>query len=150
MLFSAFLIVGSLFVAWSAVTTLWQFYAVIIITRLLLQGVINLTNQTVLAKWFVRLRGRALAYGNLGQRFGQGAVPVMAQLIISGAGWRWAAASLGIFAWGLTLIPVLLWMRRQPEDMGLRPDGDSPEKGARIGRRFPPTTAKRGSTFHAA
>ncbi len=127
-LFTAFLIVGGLFVAWSGVTTLWQFYAVIIIARLLLQGVINLTNQTVLAKWFVRLRGRALAYGNLGQRLGQGVVPVMTQLIIGGAGWRWAAASLGIFAWGLTLIPVLLWMRRQPEDMGLRPDGDAPER----------------------
>lgn len=126
-LFMAFLIVGSLFVAWSGVTTLWQFYAVIIITRMLLQGIINLTNQTVLAKWFVRLRGRALAYGNLGQRFGQGAVPVMTQLIIGGAGWRWAAASLGFLAWGLTLVPVLLWMRRQPEDMGLRPDGDPPE-----------------------
>ena len=125
-LFTAFLIVGGLFVAWSGVTTLWQFYAVIIIARMLLQGMINLTNQTVLAKWFVRLRGRALAYGNLGQRFGQGVVPVMTQLIIGAAGWRWAAASLGIFAWTLTLVPVLLWMRRQPEDMGLRPDGDPP------------------------
>ncbi len=138
-LFTAFLVVGSLFVAWSGVTTLWQFYAVIIVTRMLLQGIINLTNQTVLAKWFVRLRGRALAYGNLGQRFGQGAVPVMAQLIITGAGWRWAAASLGIFAWGLTLVPVLLWMRRQPEDMGLRPDGDlhEPETTADRAQRPP-------------
>ena len=34
---------GSLFVYWSSVTTLWQFYGVIILTRLLLQGVINLT-----------------------------------------------------------------------------------------------------------
>ena len=106
---------------------------------------INLTNQTVLAKWFVRLRGRALAYGNLGQRLGQGAVPVMAQLIITGAGWRWAAASLGVFAWGLTLIPVLLWMRRQPEDMGLRPDGDPPVRegaaaAAEDRERRPPTS----------
>lgn len=127
-LFTAFLIVGSLFVAWSGVTTLWQFYAVIIVTRMLLQGIINLTNQTVLAKWFVRLRGRALAYGNLGQRFGQGVVPVMTQVIITGAGWRTAAAALGIFAWTITLVPVFLWMRRQPEDMGLRPDGDSAER----------------------
>ncbi len=129
-LFTAFLIVGSLFVAWSGVTTLWQFYAVIIVSRMLLQGMINLTNQTVLAKWFVRLRGRALAYGNLGQRFGQGVVPVMTQFIITGAGWRTAAAALGIFAWTITLVPVFLWMRRQPEDMGLRPDGDSAEREA--------------------
>ena len=126
-LFIGFLIMGSLFIAWSGVTTLWQFYAVIITTRMLLQGFINLTNQTVLAKWFVRLRGRALAYGNLGQRFGQGAVPLLTQMIINAAGWRWAASSLGILAWSLTLVPVLLWMKRQPEDMGLRPDGDAPD-----------------------
>ena len=127
-LFIGFLIMGSLFIAWSGVTTLWQFYAVIITTRMLLQGFINLTNQTVLAKWFVRLRGRALAYGNLGQRFGQGAVPLLTQMIINAAGWRWAASSLGILAWSLTLVPVLLWMKRQPEDMGLRPDGDAPDR----------------------
>lgn len=135
MLFGGFLVMGGFFVWWSGVTTLWQFYAVIIVTRLLLQGVINLTNQTVLAKWFVRLRGRALAYGNLGQRFGQGAVPILTQTIISAAGWRWAAASLGFLVWGLTLIPVLLWMRRQPEDMGLRTDGDPPPRADVSGER---------------
>ena len=134
-LFIGFLIMGGLFIAWSGVTTLWQFYGVIIISRMLLQGIINLTNQTVLAKWFVRLRGRALAYGNLGQRFGQGAVPLLTQMIINAAGWRWAASSLGLLAWSLTLIPVLLWMKRQPEDMGLRPDGDAPERQEVAGAR---------------
>ena len=33
-----FLIMGGLFIAWSGVTTLWQFYGVIIISRMLLQG----------------------------------------------------------------------------------------------------------------
>ncbi len=122
-LFIGFLLMGGLLIALSGIHNLWQFYAIIIMTRLLLQGIINLTNQTVLAKWFVRKRGRALAYGNLGQRFGQGAVPFAAQMIISAASWRIAAAAMGFFVWGLTLIPVLLWMRRQPEDMGLHPDG---------------------------
>ena len=142
-LFAAFLIMGGLFVGWSGVTTLWQFYAVVILSRLLLQGIINLTNQTVLAKWFVRLRGRALAYGNLGQRFGQGAVPILTQTIITAAGWRWAAASLGFLVWGLTLIPVLLWMRRQPEDMGLRPDGDPPDRVGEPGPRTASSPSRR-------
>ncbi|MEE2656775.1 MAG: MFS transporter [Chloroflexota bacterium] len=123
-LFIGFLLMGGLLIALSGIHNLWQFYAIIIMTRLLLQGIINLTNQTVLAKWFVRKRGRALAYGNLGQRFGQGAVPFAAQMIITAASWRVAATAMGLFAWGLTLIPVLLWMRRKPEDMGLQPDGD--------------------------
>ena len=148
-LFVGFLGMGGLFVAWSGVVSLWQFYAVIILTRMLLQGVINLTNQTVLAKWFVRLRGRALAYGGLGQRFGQGAVPVLAQVIISGAGWRWSAASLGFMVWALTLVPVLLWMRRQPEDMGLRPDGDPPARQEQTESRVEQSaTPSRGDEVH--
>ena len=147
-LFAAFLLMGALFVAWSGATTLWQFYGVIIITRLLLQGVINLTNQTVLAKWFVRLRGRAIAYGNLGQRFGQGGVPVLAQLIIGAAGWRWAAASLGFLVWGLTLVPVLLWMRRRPEDMGLHPDGDPPPERQEALESRPSSGTTRGPEVH--
>ena len=147
-LFVGFLAMGGFFVAWSQVMSLWQFYAVIIFTRMLLQGVINLTNQTVLAKWFVRLRGRALAYGGLGQRFGQGAVPILAQVIISGAGWRWAAGSLGLMVWSLTLIPVLLWMRRQPEDMGLRPDGDPPERQTQAHGRAQPSGDPRGPELH--
>lgn len=123
-LFVGFLLMGGLLILLSGIWSLWQFYAIIIMTRLLLQGIINLTNQTVLAKWFVRKRGRALAYGNLGQRFGQGAVPFAVQMIITTASWRVAAATMGIFAWVLTLVPVLLWMRRRPEDLGLRPDGD--------------------------
>ncbi len=125
-LFIAFLLMGGLLIAMSGIVSLWQFYAIVIMTRLLLQGIINLTNQTVLAKWFVRKRGRALAYGNLGQRFGQGAVPFAVQMIITAYSWRVAAAAMGVFAWAITLIPVLLWMRREPKDMGLRPDGDPP------------------------
>ena len=125
-LFIAFLLMGSLLIAMSGIGSLWQFFAIIIATRMLLQGIINLTNQTVLAKWFVRKRGRALAYGNLGQRFGQGAVPFAVQMIITAYSWRMAAAAMGVFAWAITLIPVLLWMRREPKDMGLRPDGDPP------------------------
>ena len=125
-LFVGFLLMGGLLVAMSGIVNLWQFYAIVIMTRLILQGIINLTNQTVLAKWFVLKRGRALAYGNLGQRFGQGAVPFAVQMIITAYSWRVAAAAMGVFAWAITLIPVLLWMRREPKDMGLRPDGDPP------------------------
>ena len=148
-LFIGFFLMGSLLIALGGIHNLWQFYAIIIMTRLLLQGIINLTNQTVLAKWFVRKRGRALAYGNLGQRFGQGAVPFVVQMIISAASWRVAAAAMGVFAWVLTLVPVLLWMRRQPEDLGLHPDGD--QKPIELGTKansFDRTDNRRAPEVH--
>ena len=95
-----------------------------------LQGVINLTCQTVVSKWFVKLRGRAIASANAGQRVGTGIIPYTTQMIIGTAGWRTAASSIGIIAWVLTLIPAALWLRRSPEDLGLLPDGqESPGKG---------------------
>ncbi len=119
----AFLLTGGLMIALGGIDRLWQFYAVTIVTRLLLQGVINLANQTVVAKWFVERRGRALAMVHLGQRLGSGAIPFLVQAIILARSWQAAAVSLGALTWGLTLVPVLFWLRRQPEDMGLLPDG---------------------------
>ena len=129
-LFTAFLTMGSMMLLMSRIEYLWHFYAITIVTRMTLQGVINLTCQTVASKWFVKLRGRAIAIANAGQRVGTGIIPYTTQMIIGTAGWRTAASSIGIIAWVLTLIPAALWLRRSPEDLGLLPDGqESPGKG---------------------
>ena len=49
-LFIGFLLMGSLLLALSGIHNLWQFYIIIIVTRLLLQGIIYLNKQTVLEK----------------------------------------------------------------------------------------------------
>ncbi len=129
-LFTAFLTMGSMMLLMSRIEYLWHFYAITIVTRMTLQGVINLTCQTVVSKWFVKLRGRAIAIANAGQRVGTGIIPYTTQMIIGTAGWRTAASSIGVIAWALTLIPAALWLRRSPEDLGLLPDGqESPGKG---------------------
>jgi len=122
-LFAAFLLMGVMMVLMSRIEHLWHFYAITIVTRMTLQGVINLTCQTVVSKWFINLRGRAIAIANAGQRVGTGIIPYTTQIIIGTAGWRSAAWSIGLIAWGLTLIPTALWLRRSPEDLGLLPDG---------------------------
>ena len=128
-LFTAFLTMGSMMLLMSRIEYLWHFYAITIVTRMTLQGVINLTCQTVVSKWFVKLRGRAIAIANAGQRVGTGIIPYTTQMIIGTAGWRTAASSIGVIAWALTLIPAALWLRRSPEDLGLLPDGrESPGK----------------------
>ena len=124
----AFLLMGGLLMALGGIERLWQFYAITIATRLLLQGVVNLANQTVVAKWFVWRRGRALAIVHLGQRLGSGSVPFLAQAIILARNWRAATVGLGALTWGVTLLPVAIWLRRQPEDLGLLPDGRSAER----------------------
>jgi len=122
-LFIAFAMMGTTLVVLGNINGLVQFYAAIILSRMLLQGIINLTSSVVVAKWFVRMRGQAMALTNLGQRLGGATIPLLAQLVTDRFGWRSAATSLGILSWATTLVPVLLWLRRQPQDMGLAPDG---------------------------
>ncbi len=123
-MFSGFLVMGGLMMAMSSIHALWQFYLVLISTRLILQGVLNLANNVVVSKWFYRKRGRASAIPAIGQRVGAGVMPFYAQAMVTSFGWRSAILSLGVLVWTLTLAPVAGWLRRRPEDMGLLPDGD--------------------------
>ncbi len=126
-LFISFLLSGIAIYAWGHVDHLWQFALALIVSRVALQGVINPTNQTVVSKWFLRKRGRAVAMSILGQRIGGGAIPSAAQGAIPALGWRTVAMGVGLLVLALTLIPISIFMRRQPQDMGLLPDGADPD-----------------------
>ena len=82
-----------------------------------------LTNVPI-AKWFLRLRGRAMSYSSLGNAVGPMFLLPVTQLLISAFGWRHAWAILGIAAIIVVCPLCMLLMRRQPEDMGLKPDGN--------------------------
>jgi sugar phosphate permease len=122
-LFFGFLILGTLLIGMGMIQNLWHFYIITIISRMILQGVINITCQTVATKWFVRLRGRAVALAAAGERVGNGVVPFLAQILIINQGWRTASWVIGISAWAITLGPTAIWLRRSPQDMNLVPDG---------------------------
>ena len=47
--------------------------------------------------------------------------------LINSYGWRTAWFYLAFVPWVVVVPPALIWLRRQPEDMGLRPDGDRVE-----------------------
>ncbi len=127
-------VVGLLVIAGSSIGmafihSLWQLFICIIAGRIAVQGAINLALTVTVPKWFVRTRGRAVAISGLGNRLGNGFTPVYTQSLVSEFGWRTATIGLGILTLGLALIPSFLFLKRQPEDIGLRPDGDSAEGG---------------------
>jgi MFS family permease len=76
------------------------------------------------AKWFVRRRGRAIALAALGLGLGAVVFVPVTQALIDGVGWRKAWLYLALISTGLTVPLAFIFLRRQPEDMGLRPDGD--------------------------
>jgi MFS family permease len=123
------LIAGAVPLAVSRIDQVWQFYLVYgVIGALGMVGFGGLVTNALISKWFVRRRGRAIGIATMGiSTSGLVFVP-LSHVLISGFGWRTTLLVLGFTIWGLALIPVVLLVRRRPEDMGLRPDGDDSEE----------------------
>ena len=123
----AFMFAGSAIIYIGKISNIIDLYLAIFVMRVALQGVINISNQSVVPKWFVRQRGRALAVSNLGMRLGSGIIPFVTQHLILISTWRSASLVIGVAVWVLTIIPIYIWMKRKPQDHGLLPDGDKPD-----------------------
>lgn len=108
----------------ASVHALWQFYALWagglgVATALTFYPV----TFTVVANWFERRRGSALALLTL---LGGLASPIfipLAGMLEPRLGWRGTLIVMAVVQLSLALPLHLLTVRRHPEDMGLRPDG---------------------------
>ena len=81
-------------------------------------------------KWFVRERGRAIAFTSLGIPIGAVLFVPLTQFLIDGVGWQTAWVVLAIIGVAVIVPLSAVFVRRQPEDMGLLPDGAaSPSTG---------------------
>ncbi len=76
-------------------------------------------------KWFVRERGKAIAYMGLGIPVGAMVFVPLTQMFIDWWGWEIAWIVLAAIGVGVIVPLAAIFVRRQPEDMGLLPDGDS-------------------------
>ena len=76
----------------------------------------------VIAQWFLRRRGRALAFSSMGVGFAKVCMPIVAASLIVWLGWRHTWMVFGLAAVILGVVPVAI-IRRSPEEMGLLPDG---------------------------
>jgi len=104
---------------------IWQFYLSFGVLWSLGQASFSgqVLSGALVSKWFVRQRGRAFGFYTMGIPAGGAIfVPLIAFLIPS-LGWRGAWVSLAILTWVLIIPLALIIVRRQPEDMGLLPDG---------------------------
>ena len=77
-----------------------------------------------LPNWFVRRRGLAVGIAFAGVGVGSITLLPWVQSMIDGAGWRQASLAMGILIL-VVLAPLNLLLRKRPEDMALRPDGDA-------------------------
>ena len=77
----------------------------------------------IIAQWFLRRRGRALAFSSMGVGFAKVCMPIAAAWLIVSVGWRESWMVFGIATMAVVVAPALLLVKRSPEDMGLSPDG---------------------------
>ena len=77
----------------------------------------------VIAQWFLRRRGRALALSSMGVGFAKVCMPIFAASLMVWIGWRQTWIVFALVTLALAVGPALLFIRRSPEEMGLLPDG---------------------------
>ena len=77
----------------------------------------------VVAQWFVRFRGRAFAVTSMGVGFAKVCMPILAAWLLLALGWRQTWMVFGLLTMALLMLPALLLIRRDPESMGMYPDG---------------------------
>jgi MFS family permease len=118
------------------IETPWQLYLTL---GVLVGGGANCISYTAqslfLPNWFVRRRALALSLAFSG--VGVGAILLLPwlQTIIQRDGWRASCWAMGLLVIGV-LAPINLLLWRRPEDVGLRPDGNSrPDVGALAAQR---------------
>ncbi len=96
----AITLMGLTFVLMGAVQELWHHFALQALGRTVIASTFFMVVGVVIPKWFVRMRGRAVAFANLGQRLGQIAFPVMVERILLFSSWRSAWAAMGGYGRG--------------------------------------------------
>ncbi|MBI2552939.1 MAG: MFS transporter [Candidatus Rokubacteria bacterium] len=106
----------------SRVSALWHPYLFYGVVAALGMSTAYVPCNATVVKWFVRQRGLALGVASSGGSLGTFALPPVAAALVGAVGWRWAYVlfGAGIF---LILNLVATVMRRDPELLGLSPDG---------------------------
>jgi MFS family permease len=77
-----------------------------------------------LPNWFIRRRGLAIGLAFAGVGIGSMTLLPWVQHLIEQTGWRTACTAMGTMVL-VVLAPINLLLRKRPEDIGLRPDGDA-------------------------
>ncbi len=128
----------------SRVTALWEPFVLYGFVAGLGMSTAYVPCSATVVRWFVERRGVAVGIASAGGSLGAFALPPVAHLLVTTVGWRWAYAIFGAgLLVALNLVAVV--MRRDPESLGLMPDGRAADIPAAFGA--PP---ERGFTVREA
>jgi sugar phosphate permease len=131
----AVLVTGAAMLLLSLTSSLFLFYLLFCIARMIWAGPFDLGIYGAVSSWFVARRPFAISVATVAQMAGLIAMPLLAQLAMLGHGWRAGWLAIGVATLLIGFLPTWLMLVRRPEDIGLVPDGAA---GASSGRRSAP------------
>ena len=121
---SGAVLTGGAFLLMSMATSLWHLYLFGALLGVGLAATTIVPVQTLVSHWFVRRRGTAMGIVMVGTALGGIVCAPLAHDLIEAFGWRTAYVVFGV-AIPLVVVPLAIFVvRRSPESIGMRPDGD--------------------------
>ncbi len=121
---SGAVLTGGAFLLMSMATSLWHLYLFGALLGAGLAATTIVPVQTLVSHWFVRRRGTAMGIVMVGTALGGIVCAPLTHDLIEAFGWRTAYVVFGV-AIPLVVVPLAIFVvRRSPESIGMRPDGD--------------------------
>ena len=120
---------GTVVCLMSRVDSFAELAVAITLTRALGQSALSVVSIAMVGQWFIRRIDMAMAVYSVVLSVGfMAAFPVVGALVQS-RGWRYAWFAVGAAILGGLVPLALLFVRRNPESIGLLPDGDTEDRG---------------------
>ena len=134
------LVLGLFLLALGVTHSVWLFFLFAVLARAISQPLlIGVAPRTVAVHFFRRKRNMALACVNMYRPLSAAVLIQLIAAIALAYDWRAAFQCIGVFSLLITL-PMLLIIRRGPEDIGLQPDGEPGAGRVEATRDRAPTT----------
>jgi len=104
-------------------SNIWQLYVFYAILGAVSGTTVSVPYGVVVSRWFNQRRGLALGLALTGLGAGAIAIPPLMQFLIASYGWRSAFAIAGTAVLIIPMPVIALFLRDNPQRMGLLPDG---------------------------
>jgi MFS family permease len=110
----------------SQIQELWQLYFFWGVIAAFGSAALYVIPTMVLSRFFLKKRGRAVGWASVGVSMGQAILVPFVGVAIQAYGWRAAILGLGSVVVVVTSVVGYMFLREDPESMGLHVDGEEP------------------------
>ncbi len=129
------LLSGLVTMSMSRIYTLWHAYIIYTLYAIVQVGIMFVPVQVTISHWFTRRRGRAMGFAMAGVGLGGFVFAPFTAYLVQTIGWRTAWIVCGAIMCAVIVPVALLFIKPNPQSMGLLPDGDTPEEARTNGTK---------------